>query len=101
MKTKKVKNLVYVEFSKMERIEDFNCDAIAAGQHEHRKLFAIKSKLQALDMMDGVLGNEPVLTSCIKEVDEAIEVNHFQTDQDKLEQDIIDDFMPIEAGQIA
>jgi len=98
VKTKRENNVIHVDFTKMERIEDYNCEAIAAGQHEHKKLSAVRTRLERLDMMDGILGNEPTLTSCIKEVEEAMEVNHFQTSQDRLEQDILNKVVPISPG---
>jgi len=98
VKTKRENNLIFVDFTKMERIEDYNCEAIAAGQQEHKKLSAVRTRLERLDMMDGILGNEPTLTSCIKEVEEAMEVNHFQTNQDRLEQDILNKVVPISPG---
>jgi hypothetical protein len=98
VKAKRTDNVIYVDFRKMERIEDHNCDAIAAGHQEHRKLAGIKTRLQRLDMLDGILGNEPTLTSCIREVEEAMEINHYQTGQDRLEQEILDKVVPIAPG---
>lgn len=68
-------NIIHVDFKKIEQAEDHNCEAIAWGQNEHHKLHAIKSKLCRIDMMDGILGNEPTLLDCIRSVEEAIQIN--------------------------
>lgn len=91
-------NIIHVDFKKIEQAEDHNCEAIAWGQNEHHKLHAIKSKLCRIDMMDGILGNEPTLLDCIRSVEEAIQINTRQTNHDKSEQEIFNEFMPFDAA---
>jgi len=91
-------NVLYIEPKKMSAIENHNCEAIAWGSLESKKLNALKERLIEIDGKDGILGNEPELKDCIDIVGESIEINMHQTGHDRSEQGIIDGFMSLDVA---
>jgi hypothetical protein len=88
-------NVVYVDFKRMVKVQDFNCEALASAQHEDKLLTCLENLLEIIDQKDGIMGNEYDVEQAKKIARDARHANNYQYENDRSEQLILDTDIPM------
>lgn len=59
MKYAKTGNVISMKFNQAEKIQDYNCEALASEKQEDRLLEVLENIIGMIDLKDNVSGNEP------------------------------------------
>ncbi len=87
-------NIIYVDFKRMVKVQDYNCEAIASASCEERLLTSLENVLESIDARDGVLNNDLTIMQAKKLVRQARGMNRDQLANDRSEQLILDTDIP-------
>ncbi|MHB1275797.1 MAG: hypothetical protein ACYC0D_07895, partial [Candidatus Humimicrobiaceae bacterium] len=88
-------NVIYVDFKRMVKVQDYNCEAIASATTEEKILSKVDCIADIIDSLDGVMCNDPMIEQIKKLIREARSMNRDQLKNDKAEQLILDSDLPL------
>jgi len=87
--------LIKIDFKKAVKIQDYNCEAIASEKQEDKVLECLENVLDIIDARDGLLNNEWEITQAKKLLREARSQNRDQLHNDKAEQLVLEEEIPM------
>jgi hypothetical protein len=87
--------LIRIDFRKAIKIQDYNMEAIASEKQEDKVLECLENVLDIIDARDGLLNNEWEITQAKKLLREARTQNRDQLYNDKAEQLVLEEEIPM------
>lgn len=87
--------LIKIDFKKAVKIQDYNCEAIASAKTEDKVLECLENVLDIIDARDGLLNNEWEILQAKKLLREARNQNRDQLGNDKAEQLMLEEVVPL------